>query len=296
MQLGVRQRGLLAFRDACQGGFEHVEAFVELLVGNNERNQNANDIVERACRDHDEAVLVAIFGDLLCFGVGGFTSFGVTHEFYGAHGAKAANLANQGPFFLPAAGAFLEMFSDGGRARKEAIFFDGFDSGKRGGARSRVAAVGAAERAGPWRVHNFSTAGDGGYGHSAAERFRRRDEIRFDTEMLGSKPFAGAREAGLDFVGNEENAVLAANILEKLEVIVRRNNEAAFAENGFDDQGSDGFRRNGALERVFEMMREFRGRRPGSIAIWIGKGNAVDIAGERLKARFIRMRFAGQRH
>ena len=46
-------------------------------------------------------------------------------------------------------------------------------------------------------------------------------------------------KARLDFVGDEEDAVLTANGLEKLEVVAWRNDEAAFAENGFDDHGGD---------------------------------------------------------
>src|ERR1700686_1206714 len=114
--------------------------------------------------------------------------------------------------------------------------------------------------------------------------------------MLGSEPFAGAGESGLDFIRNEKDAVLAAKILEKLEVIARRNHEAAFAEHWFDDQGGDRFRGDGALERVFEMMRIVGGRCAGWTAIWICERNAVDVAGKRLETRFVRMRLAGQRH
>src|SRR5580704_10178410 len=114
--------------------------------------------------------------------------------------------------------------------------------------------------------------------------------------MFGSEPLAGAREARLNFVGDEEDAVLAANILEKLEVIAGRNNEAAFAENGLGDYGGDGFGCHGALEGVFEMMREFRRCCAGWIAIGIGKRNAVDVARERLEACFVRMSLASERH
>src|SRR5580693_9168077 len=113
--------------------------------------------------------------------------------------------------------------------------------------------------------------------------------------MFGSKPFAGAREARLNFVGNKENAVFAADILEQLEVIAGRNDEAAFAENGLGNNCGDGLRRDGAFEGVFEMVREFRGRCSGGIAIWIREGNAVDVAREGLEACFVRMRLAGER-
>src|SRR5271168_378554 len=114
--------------------------------------------------------------------------------------------------------------------------------------------------------------------------------------MFGGKPFSGAREAGLDFVGDKKDAVLAADILQKLEIVARWNDEATFALNWFDNQGRYGFRRDGTLERVFEMMRKVGGTRARWIAIRIGEGNAINVAGERLKAGFVRMCLAGERH
>jgi len=71
-----------------------------------------------------------------------------------------------------------------------------------------------------------------GDGHATAERLGHSDQIGLDAEMFGGEPFTGAGEAGLHFVGDEENAVLAADILQELEIIVRRNDEAAFARTG----------------------------------------------------------------
>src|SRR6266567_6172067 len=114
--------------------------------------------------------------------------------------------------------------------------------------------------------------------------------------MFGSEPFAGASKTGLHFVGDEENAVLAADILKQLEIIARRNDEAALAENGLGDDGSDGFGSDGALEGVFEIMRESFRCSTFFGAVGIGKRNAVNVAGKRLEAGFIRMRLAGKRH
>ena len=90
--------------------------------------------------------------------------------------------------------------------------------------------------------------------------------------------------------------MLAADILEEPKVIARWDDEAAFAENGLGDDGGDRFRSNGTLERVFEVMRE--GFRCGAFfaAVRIGEGNAVDVAGKRLEAGFLRMGLAGERH
>ena len=53
-----------------QRGFQHVETFVHLLVGCDQRDQDANHVGVRTGGDRDQAVLVAILRDLLGF-VGG---------------------------------------------------------------------------------------------------------------------------------------------------------------------------------------------------------------------------------
>src|SRR6267142_6047140 len=114
--------------------------------------------------------------------------------------------------------------------------------------------------------------------------------------MFAGEPFSSARETGLHFIGNEENSMLAANFLQQGEIIFWRDYEAAFAQDWFGDDRGHRLRRNAALECVFEVMREgFRGGAFFS-AIGICKRDAIDIAGEGLKAGFVGMRFAGERH
>ena len=100
----------------------------------------------------------------------------------------------------------------------------------------------------------------------------------------------------MHFVSDEENAVLAANVLQQLEVAARRNDEAAFAKNRFGDDGGDGFRSDDTLEGVFEVVRESFGGGTFFAAIRISERNAVNVAGERREAGFIRMRFARESH
>src|SRR5437667_3430702 len=157
-----------------------------------------------------------------------------------------------------------------------------------------MSTVSAAERANAGSVHDFRATGDRGDGHATAEGFRHGDQIRLDAEMFGSKPFAGAGEAGLHFVGDKENAVLAANVLQQPEVVARRNDEAAFAEDRFGDHGGDGFGSDGTFEGVFKMLRESFGGGAFFAAIRISERDAVDVAGKGLEAGLIRMRFAGQ--
>src|SRR5271169_1459519 len=159
-----------------------------------------------------------------------------------------------------------------------------------------MAAVGSAERANAGGVHYFGAAGDGGDGHATPERLRHDNQIGLNAEMFGGKPFSGARKAGLHFVGDEKNAVLAAYVLQQLEIAARGNDEAAFAEDGLGNNGGDGFGSDGTLESVFEVMREGFGGGAFFGAVGIGERNTVDVTGEWLEAGFIRMRLAGQRH
>ena len=127
-------------------------------------------------------------------------------------------------------------------------------------------------------------------------------KIGLDAVALAGEQRAGAPEAGLHFVGDEEDAVLVAEIDQHLEIVRRRRDESAFAENRLGDHGGDFFVRDHALEGVFEMARavEIAGRILQRIraAIAIRERNAIDLAGKRRESGLVRMRLAGegQRH
>src|SRR6266853_6007631 len=95
--LGQRQRGLPAVRDGGQRGFDHTASFVELLVGDYQRNEDANHIVEGAGGDGDEAVLVAILCDFRGLGVRWLARPRVAHHLNGAHAAQATNISHYSP-------------------------------------------------------------------------------------------------------------------------------------------------------------------------------------------------------
>src|SRR6516162_358040 len=191
----ARQGGVLGLGDRGEGGFDDVESFVELFIGDDERDEDADDVVEGAGGDGDKAVLVAVAGDLLGFGVGRLARGGAADELDGAHAAKAAHLADEIPFPLPDASALFKTFADFGGARQQAILLYAFDHGERRGTRQGVSAKGSAEGARAGRVHNFGAAGDGGDGHAPAERLRHGDQVGLDAEMFGSEPLSGASEA-----------------------------------------------------------------------------------------------------
>src|SRR5882724_1674540 len=114
--------------------------------------------------------------------------------------------------------------------------------------------------------------------------------------MFGGEPLPCAGEAGLDFVGDEEDAVLAADFLQDREIIARRDDEATFTKNGFGDYGSYGFGSYCSLKGVFQIVGEGFGGGGFFRAVRIGERDAVDVAGERLEAGFVGMGFAGESH
>src|SRR5579863_8823796 len=102
----------LALANPLQRGFQHIERFIHLLVGNNEWHQHANHIGIRARSDRDQSVFVAIFSDLPGFVGSGFAGLGGFDEFDGLHATESAYIADDGPAILPFFSTLLKMVPD----------------------------------------------------------------------------------------------------------------------------------------------------------------------------------------
>src|SRR6202011_6183389 len=105
---GVRKSRLFRLGDVRKAGFQNIQPFVELFVGDHQRYKNAHHVACGACRNRDDAVLVGEVRQLFGLGIGGPARFAVAHQFDGAHPAENANLADQLPLLLPASGAFFK--------------------------------------------------------------------------------------------------------------------------------------------------------------------------------------------
>src|SRR5438477_9389656 len=73
---------------------------------------------------------------------------------------------------------------------------------------------------------------------SAAERLRQSDDVRFQIPVLEAEHLSSATESGLDFIGNEQRAVFATELLRPNKEIGLRC-LAAFALDGFDHERRD---------------------------------------------------------
>ena len=171
----------------------------------------------------------------------------------------------------------------------ETISLDHGDRRERSCARHRVAAERSAEPARVHGVHDLGAGGDAADRESGTETLGRRDDVGDDAFVLAREPRAGAPEAGLHLVGDEQHAVVGAPLCHAREPARFGHDEAAFARDGFDDDarhvrgidvrvdGRDGVGQcAGAPERVRE-----RG--------------AVDLGRVRAERLLVRRHFRGER-
>ena len=85
--------------------------------------------------------------------------------------------------------------------------------------------------------------------NAAAEGLAEDVHVGDDFLELAGEHAARAREAGLDFVGDEEDVVLRADFADFLEVALRRNDYSGFALYRLGEE-CDGVRRDGLFKRL----------------------------------------------
>ena len=88
----------------------------------------------------------------------------------------------------------------------------------------------------------------------AAERFRKRHDIRLNADVLIGEEIAGAAHAGLHFVEGQQQAVFVAQRAQRLDETGRSRPHAALALHQFD-QDTGGLRADGLLDGFEIAMR-----------------------------------------
>ena len=89
------------------------------------------------------------------------------------------------------------------------------------------------------RVHDLGAARDGGERQTARDALGGGDQVRDDALVLAGEPLAGAAEAGLDLVGDEDDAVVSAHHAASAAGSPRRLDEPALARDRLDDDRGD---------------------------------------------------------
>src|SRR5256885_9032324 len=154
----------------------------------------------------------------------------------GAHSAESMEVANLRPTLPPGAGASDEGVAQLPRPQAEVFALDHLQNGESRFARYRIAGKGATQAAGAGCIHDVSAAGDGRDGQTSAQRLGSNHNIWLDAVLLTGEERTSARDAGLDFISDEQDAVLPAQCTDFLEVIRGRGQETAFAQHWLSDK------------------------------------------------------------
>ena len=85
-----------------------------------------------------------------------------------------------------------------------------FDSGKRRSTCNWVTAVGATQGTWDGAVHDFRTASHTRQWHTSGNALSGSYQVWDDLLVFGSEPLSSASKAGLDFISDENNFIIAA--------------------------------------------------------------------------------------
>ena len=145
-------------------------------------------------------------------------------------------------------------------ALQQVFLLENVQHGQRRGAGNRAAGIGAAQAACRGGVHHLGAAHHAGDRVATGHGFGHGDHVRRDAALLDGKPGAGAAGAGLNFVGNQQNAVLVAQGAQALQKLGGGHIEAAFALHRFHDDGGHAAGFDVVLENAIQSRRSSRPR------------------------------------
>ncbi|EGJ74420.1 putative 4-aminobutyrate transaminase [Streptomyces sp. Tu6071] len=214
------------------------------------------------------------------------------------HPAAPAHVADDLVLLLERDQSPLHDLLDALRLGVEVEFLHGLDRAERRGARDGVAAVRTAEAAGVRGVHDLGAPCHRGEREAAGDALGGRDQVGDDALVLAREPLARTAEAGLDLVGDEDDAVLCRELAQRRQEALRRLDEAALAEHGLDDDGGDVVRAD-LLRDLVDGLRGGLGAgvlRTGRPAVRVRDGYAVDLGREGAEALLVRHVLGRQRH
>ena len=202
----------------------------------------------------------------------------VLHELEAPEAAEAAHLADARVLLGQLRQLDAEDLAHRGRVLDDALLLEGLDRRDGRSARERMARVG--EPAGE-ELRADELLDRGADGHRAERHVARvdalghRDDVRDDVPVVDREPLAGAAEAGHHLVGDQQDPVPVADLADRLQVAVGRDDDPVRADDGLEDHGGDGVR---AL--VHEDLLEVRRARAHRARVGVAGRAAV---GERVE-------------
>ena len=205
-----------------------------------------------------------------------------------------------GEAFLEGLEAGAEDLSQGLGALQQAVLLEGVQHGQGRGAGHGVAPIGAAQAAHVGMVHELGAAHHGGQGQAPAQALGRGHDIGLHAPVLHGVHGPGAAHAGLDLVGDEDDAELLADGLQAGEIVGRRDDEPALAGDGLDDQAGHLLRGHVVDEETAQPLgaghAAVRVRQPQGAAVAVGGGHAVDLGRVGSEAELVGIDLGGQGH
>ena len=170
------------------------------------------------------------------------------------HQAHAAHVADERVLFLELVELLTEVAAHAVGVFQEPFLFDHLDRGARRDGRHRV----AAERGNRHALESIGDfrRGDGqAHGHTVGHAFGAGDDVGLDFPVLDAEPLlAGASEARLDFVRDEQAPVLLDDVEHDLKVFLGRGDETARALDRLGEKGGDRAR-GGRPDHLLHVIR-----------------------------------------
>ena len=176
-----------------------------------------------------------------------FLGFAIENDFDADHQSDSAHGADDRVAFGPGGDAREDVIANTPGVR-HVLRFDQANGFERGGHGNQIAAERGCVGAGR-PIHDIGAGDGGGKRHAGSDSLRDAQDIWLDSGVISGPPFACAAHAALHFVGDQENAVLAAQRLKLTQKFCGRGQVAAFALNGLDDDAGDVFRRDDFVEQ-----------------------------------------------
>src|SRR5262245_58029430 len=124
------------------------------------------------------------------------------------------------------------------------LFFEQLDGFEGGDAGNRITAERAGVGAGS-PIHDSLASDDRPQRHAAGNTLGQAHDIGYDSPMLHREHLASPTHARLHFIGNQQNAVLVAQLAQFTMKLWRRHDIATFALYRFDNDAGYFLRRDG---------------------------------------------------
>ena len=151
------------------------------------------------------------------------------------------------------------MFSNRFRILENFLIFINLDGRECGGAGKRVTVIGQASREHVTikEVGNLLTDDHCAKRNvTGGNSLRGRDDVGRDIPIIHGKPFAGASPSAHDFVGDQEDSVLVANLAHTGPILIGRDDESVRAGHTFENDGGD-LVWTFVLDHLFDMADTF---------------------------------------